>query len=106
MSAMKTVLGFALICFKLTLLAEDERFLIDAKIDNKPVRMILDTRSCLDFVLFSTAAQELGLKVTPPSPTNHLGPGEVAYGKSEVCDLDIMNSKLSTPFSVIDKPAY
>jgi len=41
---------------------------MDAKINDKPVRLKLDTAASSSLILYSMAAQRLGLKLATPDP--------------------------------------
>jgi hypothetical protein len=104
---MKIVSAIILACFcSIVANAKDACIFIDGKINNKPVRFIFDTGSDTPFVLFSATIQKLGLKVTPPPTNNQVGPGEIAVGYSELCNMDIANTNVTTRFAVLDSPAY
>ena len=86
--------------------AEDERIWVDAKINGEPVRFILDTGLDAPIVLFSSTAQRLGLKITPPDSNGHFKPGEVPLGTTEICNLDVGRTNVRTSFNVIEMPAF
>jgi hypothetical protein len=86
--------------------AESERIWVNAKINGKPVRFILDTGLDTSAVLFSATAQRLGLKITPPDPNEHIEPGEVPLGTTEVCNLDLGTTNIKTSLSVMEMPAF
>jgi len=103
---MKILLGIILSCFCSITMNADERIFIDGKINNKPARFIFDTGFDVPCVLFLTTIQKFGLKVTPPSPDYQLGPGQIAAGRTELCNLEIADTNVSTYFRVIESPAY
>src|ERR1039457_53011 len=80
--------------------ADVDRIWVNAKINGKSVRLFWDTGASSPVVLYSTAAQRLGLKVTPPDSNNHPGPGKVPYGKTEECELDFSGTVFRTPLYV------
>ncbi len=94
---------FAFSCL-ITAKAYDERIWVEARINDKPVRFAFDTGTDTPVLLFSTAAQRLGLKVTPPDykPAS----GRVAAGKTELCNMQLGMSDFKTSLAVIDVPAY
>lgn len=89
-----------------SLCAEDERIFIDAKINGKPVRFAFDTGAGVPFILYSTTARRLGLKVTPPSPDDQPGPGQTAFGGTELSHLDLGITNVVTRFGVVEIPTY
>ncbi len=104
---MKQLVAIILACSGLMVAdADDERIFLDASINGRPVRFIFDTGAGVPFILFSTAAQKLGLKVTPPPADNQLGPGQVAAGLTELCDLQIARTNLAARFSVVNIPGF
>ena len=68
------------------------------------VRFAFDTGTEFPVTLYSTAAHRLGLKVTPSN--SQPGPGQVAIGLTEICNLDFGVTNFQTPVGVIDMPAY
>src|SRR5260221_3646874 len=104
---MKTILIIILTCLCfIAAKAEDERIFIDGKINNKSARFIFDTGVTVPFVLFSTSAQRLGLKVTLSPADAQIGPGQIAGGYTELCDLNIAGTNVATCFRVLENPAY
>jgi hypothetical protein len=89
-----------------SLRAEDERICLDATINGKPVRFIFDTGAGVAFVLYSTAAHRLGLKVTLPPPNNQPGPGQTTFGWTDLCKLDFGTTNIQTHFGVLEIPSY
>jgi hypothetical protein len=66
---MKSVLTIILSCFCITAVhADDESIRIDVKINDKPVRLKLDTAASSSLILYSMAVQRLGLKLITPDP--------------------------------------
>jgi hypothetical protein len=84
--------------------AEEERIWVDAKINGKPVRFIFDTGTGVSFILYSKAAQRLGLKFTLPPPNYHREPGQTTVGFTEPCTLDIGPTNFETQFGVVEEP--
>ena len=82
----------------------DERIWIDAKINGQPVRFACDTGAGFGLALFSTAAQRLGLKVTPPDQKP--AAGGVAVGTTELCNLDLGITNTKVSLDVVELPAY
>lgn len=86
-----------------TLSLADERILLKAKINGKPVRLCFDSGSNVG-ALCPQTVQKLGLKFIP-TPTNALWQGFLA-GNTEVCTLTIDGTEGKTSFLVLDLPAY
>jgi hypothetical protein len=85
--------------------ASDERILLDATINGKPVRLVFDTGAS-HLILFRKGAERLGLKVTEPPADVSLAPGEVPVGKTEECDLVMGVTHLRTSFKVFQPPSF
>ena len=83
----------------------EERIWLPAKINQKPVRLIFDTGAS-KLILFTRAAQRLGLAVSNPPPDMVPSPGETLGGLSEECTLLIGPTTGRTRFSVVDTPSY
>jgi hypothetical protein len=94
---------FLLWFFVLATNAAEERFLVSAKINDKPVVFALDTGSDCPAVLYSTAAQRLGLKVAHSD--FQPGPGQVVVGFTKMCNLDFGVTNFQAPLGVLDIPA-
>jgi hypothetical protein len=94
---MKIILAIILTCFCITAIkADDERIWVDAKINGKPIRLVMDTASTLSISLLSKSAIKLGLKF---SRLKHFTiDGNVPVGLSELCNVEVDNSS----FDVID----
>jgi hypothetical protein len=103
---MKIVLAIILSFFSSFSRADDERIWLNAKINGHPVRFAFDTGTSANFVLYSTTAERLGLKVTPPDLNQKLGPGETALGTTELCNLDVGVTNARTSLDVLDVPTY
>jgi hypothetical protein len=102
---MKTVLAIVgLFFWVIPIKATDERIWVDAKINGNPVRFAFDTGTGASLVLFSTAAQRLGLKVTPPD--RRPDPGRVAVGMTELCNVSIGEDEFQTSVREIEVPPY
>jgi hypothetical protein len=80
---------------------------MDTEINGKPVRLFFDSGAS-KLILFPTAAQRLGLKVTPPPPPLDvvLAPGEVAGGTTEECTLRVGQTTVRVQFSVMETPSF
>ena len=103
---MKIIFSIVLTClFASFAKANDERIWMDAKINDKPVRLAFDTGTGVFVVLFSPAAQRLGLKVSPPHPKGQIIPGKIAVGETELCNLDLGGSNFKTSLQVLDLPS-
>jgi hypothetical protein len=95
---MKTVLAIVgLFFWVIPIKATDERIWVDAKINGNPVRFAFDTGTGASVVLFSTAAQRLGLKITPSNSQS--GPDGVVTGTTELCNLSIGEDDFQTSLS-------
>jgi len=102
-----------LLVYTLSVHADDERIWYDAKINGKPVRLILDTGAGpvatnvpFPVVLFSTAVKRLGLKFTPSDLNDYPNPGTTSLGTTEVCDLDLWGTHLRTSLGVLEAPEF
>ena len=85
--------------------ATDERILLDATINGKPVRLVFDTGAS-DLVLFRKGAERLGLKVAEPPRDVQVAPGEVAVGKTEECEFALGATRARTSFKVFEPPSF
>jgi len=104
---MKSILTIILSCFCLIAVnADDERIWLNAKINGQPVRFAFDTGTGANFVLFSTMAKKLGLKVTPPDPNQKPAPGQIILGTTELCNLDFGITNVRTSVNVLEMPGY
>jgi hypothetical protein len=103
---MKIVLAIILFCFCSFSRADDERIWLNAKINGHPVRFAFDTGTSANFVLYSTTAERLGLKVTPPDSNQKLRPGKTATGTTELCNLDVGVTNARTFLAVLEMPTY
>ena len=95
------LLGFCAIAAR----AVEERILLDATINGKPVRLVFDTGAS-DLILFKEGAERLGLKVTEPPSDLRLAPGEVAVGTTEECDFVLGSTRARTSLKVFDPPSF
>ena len=89
----------------LSALANDERILIEATLNDKPIRLVFDTGAS-DMTLFQRTCQRLGIKVTEPPRGGQLAPGEVAVGRTEECDFALGSNRVRTAFRVFELPAF
>jgi Aspartyl protease/PDZ domain len=85
--------------------ASDERILLDATINGKPVRLVFDTGAS-DLILFRKGAARLGLKVSEPPRDVKVAPGEVPVGRTEECDFALGASRVRTSFRVFEPPSF
>jgi lipoprotein NlpI len=67
---------------------QQERFLADARINDKPVRLIYDTGAGVT-LLHTRAAKRLGLKVSKPPSSPKPPPGRVKIGHTELCQFTV-----------------
>ena len=67
---------------------QQERFLADARINDKPARFIYDTGAGVTLV-HTRAAKRLGLKVSKPPSSPKPPPGRVNIGHTELCQLTV-----------------
>ncbi len=91
-------------CFNTADAADERIWWPKAKINGQPVRLCFDTGTSVPVVLYSTVAQRLGLKVTPPD--YQPDPGRFAFGTTEMCDLNLGNTNVRTSLSVGQMPEY
>ncbi len=73
---------------------------VEAKINGQSVHLVFDTGTAQTLVLFSTAADRLGLKYDAPSPSA----GTVAMGKTAPVDVVIGQSKGTLTLKVLPLP--
>jgi hypothetical protein len=85
--------------------AVEDRILLDATINNKPIRLVFDTGAS-DLILFKQGAERLGLKVTEPPRDLRLAPGEVAVGTTEECDFVLGSTRARTSLKVFEPPSF
>jgi Aspartyl protease/PDZ domain len=101
----RTFLIIFLCClFSLSLHAEEDRLWVDAKINDKPVKLVFDTGSEFSFLLRPTA-ERLGLHVTNWSGGTNIALGKTPYGIAESCELSLSGLSNKVMFGVIDVPA-
>ncbi len=81
----------------------DARIYLDATINDKPVRLIVDTGAS-HFLLSRSCANRLNLKVTDPPTGFRPRPGEVAVGKTETCIVRLGKLKRDCRLPVVDVP--
>ena len=81
----------------------DERLWIRATINGKHAHFYFDTGAS-DLVLFPEGAKRLGLSFTNAPKVVHLKPGELAYGRTEECALQIGVGVCRTSFHVLEIP--
>lgn len=86
--------------------ADDERIFIDAKINGQSVHFAFDTGTDVPFLLTSTAAEKLNLKVAQPSADARIGPGETRIGWTDSQEADFGFTNIETRFAVAGLPAY
>jgi PDZ domain/Aspartyl protease len=104
---MKIIFAIILACLCLNNTeAAEERIWFNAKINGQPVRFAFDTGTDANFLLYSTTAKRLGLKVTPPNPNQKIDPGKTAFGTTESCNLDVGVTNARTSLGVIEAPTY
>lgn len=90
----------ALFLWAATSSANEDRIWVDAKINGKPVRLIVDT-GAFDSILLPEAAKALGVKVFPPLDASTKG-FSVRLGETEPFDLTILNFTGRTVFGTYD----
>jgi hypothetical protein len=102
---MKIIFAIILTCFFVIIAnAADERIWVNAKINGKPIRLILDTGTTGDLAIFSTTAKRLGLKYTPPE--KQPSPGHVHVGWTEICNFELETNEAEIPIAVVEVPEY
>jgi hypothetical protein len=84
----------------------DERIMVDARINGQPVRFAFDTGAGVSVLIFSKTAEKLGLTVTPPPPDQKPAPGQVANGTTSPVNLELGGTQCQTSLGVVDTPAY
>jgi hypothetical protein len=87
-----------------SLRADEERLWVDATINGKPVKLVLDT-GAEKSVLFRPMAERLGLRVTNWPAGKKVDPGKVPYGQAEPCVLAFLGLTNQASFAVIDVPS-
>jgi hypothetical protein len=101
---MKAWLFAVLWCIQiLSAWAENDRIWIEATINDKPARFVLDTGSPKFYTLYRKSAERLGIAVTNFS-SNSISTNDVWAGYTGINDLKIGDSSLSTWFWVLDSP--
>ncbi len=103
-SSMRTISAVLFLVCVVAVHADDERILMDAKINGQPVRLAFDTGSGTPFLLTSTAAQKLNLKVTTPPPDARVGPGQTLVGWTDLQKLDLGSGIVETCFAILNVP--
>jgi hypothetical protein len=104
---MKIIYAIILTCLCVSIVkATEEHIWFNAKINGHPVRFVFDTGTSANVVLYSTTAERLGLKVTPPDSNQKIGPGKTAAGTTELCNLDVGITNARTSLAVLEVPTY
>jgi hypothetical protein len=98
-------LAVTLVGFGPTAIHADSRILIDAKINERPVRLAFDTGS-ESSILFRSVADRLELRVVGEPPAESGPTGAVRAVWTEACRLELCGYRQSFRFGVIDAPAY
>jgi Predicted aspartyl protease len=94
-----------LCCFcSRSLRADEDRLWVDATINGKPVKLVLDT-GCGDVRVVRPMAERLGLHVTNWPSGKKVDPGKVPYGQAEPCVLAFGGLTNNATFAVIDVPS-
>ena len=90
---MKTFSVIILSCLLINIAqADDERFWADAKINGKPIRLVVDTGAAPPMVLYSKSANRLGIKFTQIDVQPI--PGHAPFGWSEPYNIELDDSSL------------
>jgi len=97
--------GIALFALWAVAAAAEDRIIIEAKVNGRPVRLALDTGAEWH-VLFAGAAERLGIKVTPPPKDAEAQPGRVKMGVTEKLRLEIGGKSTEGVFAVLEVPSY
>jgi hypothetical protein len=79
---------------------------MDAKINGRPVRFIVDTGCGAPLTLFPKAAKKLRLKVTPPSPDTRILPGQTPFGWIEPQKVSFGTDSIESGLCVLELPAF
>lgn len=80
--------------------ADEDYFYVDAKINGRPARLILDTASSTT-ILQKSVFNKFGLKPVSETNSNEAPPGMVAVGTTEDADFELFGSKVRTAFKFI-----
>ncbi|MFC1499337.1 aspartyl protease family protein, partial [Verrucomicrobiota bacterium] len=83
----------------------DERIVVNAKINGKPIRFVFDT-GAENTALFSSTAKRLNLSVTYPPKGTKAEPGRVLTGISEKCQTEMIGQSATGRLRVLDVPSY
>ena len=83
----------------------DDRILVKAEVNGRPVRMILDTGAEAT-ALFRRTAKRLGLKIEDPPADLQAPSGSVKAGISEECMLSLGKAAVRTRLRIVDVPSY
>ncbi len=82
----------------------DDRILIDAKLNDQPLKLAFDTGAS-ELTIFRRVAEQRGLKVVPPPADARLKPGEVFASRTEPVKLELFGqTSLNMLLGVIDSP--
>ncbi|MHC4539541.1 MAG: retropepsin-like aspartic protease [Planctomycetota bacterium] len=103
---LRTFLAVALSLYCATAVPAIDTIVIEAVVNDEPVRFGFDT--CAEStILFRLAAQRLGLRVTdPPEHLPEAMSGRVKMGISEECRLSLGGTTTKATFCVFDMPTY
>jgi hypothetical protein len=104
---MKIIFAIILTCLFVSVAKTAEECIwFDAKINGQPVRFAFDTGTGANFLVYSTTATRLGLKVTPPNTNQKLDTGETAFGTTESCNLNVGVTNARTSLGVVEMPTF
>lgn len=100
---MKLILIAFCCCLGVIVTGADARIWIHGTINEKAVRLALDTGVDAP-VLFRSAISKLKLKVTEPPVDFQASPGEIAAGFTEPCEFRFGTGSIRGQFRVVDVP--
>ncbi len=100
---MKSFLIYLVIAFTSIVRAEDERIWCpDVRINGERVHMAFDTGVDVPVLIFSQAAQRIGLKILPGDLDYPIKPNQIRSKFTEPCNLQIGTKLIRAKFCVID----
>src|SRR5882724_5989066 len=103
---MRPLLYILVICSSLTGFADD-RILLDAKINDQPVRLAFDSGFGAGICIWRNVAQQLSLAIESPPADLKPAPGEIAVAKTAPAKVDLCGRTFpNIRISVLDYPPY
>ncbi len=102
---MRTIFVSLALFLRVLVSLADERIWVDAKINDKPARLIFDTGADR-LILFRKGAERLGLRMTN-SPLDFLPPaGAAVMGVTEQCKVTLWQTSRIASLASVEIPAY